>query len=109
MERVEARAVHERQSQARLRLGEAGGVTGPGVYTVTRSSYRRGMGSPLSERLAAGIAAQDQAAIAACFADDVQFRALVPPGCGSGAGPQRQAPSSQRGSATRPSSTWSRR
>jgi hypothetical protein len=36
--------------------------------------------SLLSERLAAGIAAQDQAAIAACFADDAQFRALIPPG-----------------------------
>ena len=34
----------------------------------------------LSERLVAGIAAQDEAAIAACFADDAEVRALVPPG-----------------------------
>jgi hypothetical protein len=32
------------------------------------------------ERLVAGIAAQDEAAIASCFSDDVQFRALVPAG-----------------------------
>ena len=34
----------------------------------------------LSERLVAGIAGQDEAAIAACFAHDAQFRALIPPG-----------------------------
>lgn len=34
----------------------------------------------LSERLVAAIAGQDEAAIAACFADDAQFRALIPPG-----------------------------
>ena len=34
----------------------------------------------LAERLVAGIAAQDQDAITACFADDVAFRALSPPG-----------------------------
>ncbi len=31
-------------------------------------------------RLVAAIAAQDTSAIAACFADDVQLRALIPPG-----------------------------
>ena len=35
---------------------------------------------PLSERLVEAIAGRDEAAIAACFADDAQFRALVPPG-----------------------------
>ncbi|MDQ2915523.1 MAG: nuclear transport factor 2 family protein [Chloroflexota bacterium] len=34
----------------------------------------------LSERLVEGIAGRDEAAIAACFADDARFRALVPPG-----------------------------
>jgi hypothetical protein len=34
----------------------------------------------ISQRLVAGIAAQDEAAIAACFADEAQFRALIPPG-----------------------------
>src|SRR5436190_20372503 len=34
----------------------------------------------IAERLVAAIAAQDEAAIAACFAEDVQFRALSPPG-----------------------------
>ena len=38
------------------------------------------MGTPLSERLVAGIAAADETAIAACFTEDVQFRALIPPG-----------------------------
>ena len=38
------------------------------------------MAYELSERLVAGIAAQDEAAIAACFADDAEFRALSPPG-----------------------------
>ena len=38
------------------------------------------MANRLSERLVAGIAAQDQAAIEACFSDDAQFRALIPPG-----------------------------
>ena len=42
--------------------------------------YVRRMRNGLSERFVAGIAAQDQAAIAACFADDAEFRALVPPG-----------------------------
>ncbi len=37
------------------------------------------MWNGLSERLVAGIAAQNEAAIAACLTDDVQFRALVPP------------------------------
>jgi ketosteroid isomerase-like protein len=34
----------------------------------------------LSERLVGAIAAQDGAAIAACFADGAEFRALSPPG-----------------------------
>ena len=34
----------------------------------------------LAQRLVAGIAAQDEAAIAACFATDAAFRALIPPG-----------------------------
>ena len=34
----------------------------------------------LGERLVAGIAAQDEAAIASCFAGDAQLRALIPPG-----------------------------
>jgi hypothetical protein len=34
----------------------------------------------ISRRLVAGIAAQDEAAIAACFADEARFRALIPPG-----------------------------
>ena len=34
----------------------------------------------LAQRLVAGIAAQDEAAIAACFAADAAFRALIPPG-----------------------------
>lgn len=34
----------------------------------------------LSERLVEGIAGRDEAAIAACFTDAAQFRALVPPG-----------------------------
>jgi ketosteroid isomerase-like protein len=34
----------------------------------------------LGERLVAAIAAQDEAAIAACFAEDAEFRALSPPG-----------------------------
>ena len=38
------------------------------------------MPNELAEQLVAGIAAQDAAAIAACFAEDVQFRALTPPG-----------------------------
>jgi hypothetical protein len=38
------------------------------------------VGDSISERLVAGIAGQDEAAIAACFAEDAQFRALIPPG-----------------------------
>ncbi len=38
------------------------------------------MPNELAEQLVAGIAAQDEAAIAACFAEDVRFRALSPPG-----------------------------
>jgi hypothetical protein len=36
--------------------------------------------SALAEQLVAAIAAQDEAAIAACFAEDAEFRALTPPG-----------------------------
>jgi hypothetical protein len=36
--------------------------------------------SALAEQLAAAISAQDGTAIAACFADDAEFRALTPPG-----------------------------
>ena len=38
------------------------------------------MPNELAEQLVAGIAAQDEAAIAACFAEDARFRALSPPG-----------------------------
>jgi hypothetical protein len=38
------------------------------------------MSQPLAERLVAAIAAQDQAQIAGCFAEAVEFRAMVPPG-----------------------------
>lgn len=38
------------------------------------------MRRPVGERLVAGIAAQDQAAIASCFTVDAEFRALTPPG-----------------------------
>ena len=38
------------------------------------------MPTELAEQLVAGIAAQDEAAIAACFAEDARFRALSPPG-----------------------------
>ena len=38
------------------------------------------MPASLGERLVAGIASQDEAAIAACFAADAQFRALIPDG-----------------------------
>jgi hypothetical protein len=38
------------------------------------------MSDSLGERLVAGIAAQDAAAISSCFADDAQFRALTPNG-----------------------------
>jgi hypothetical protein len=34
----------------------------------------------ISERLVAGIASHDEAAIAFCFAEEAQFRALIPPG-----------------------------
>jgi hypothetical protein len=36
--------------------------------------------SALCDRLVAGIAAQDEAAIADCFAREARFRALIPPG-----------------------------
>jgi hypothetical protein len=39
-----------------------------------------GVPDSLAQRLVAGIAAQDEAAIAACFAADATFRALIPPG-----------------------------
>ena len=38
------------------------------------------MPTELAEQLVAGIAAQDEAAIAACFAEDARLRALSPPG-----------------------------
>src|SRR5436309_1025096 len=38
------------------------------------------MSDSFGERLVAGIAAQDAAAIASCFAENVQFRALSPNG-----------------------------
>ncbi len=38
------------------------------------------MSDSLGTRLVAGIAAQDAAAIASCFAEDVEFRALTPNG-----------------------------
>ena len=38
------------------------------------------MPDSLGKRLVAGIAAQDAAAIASCFADDAEFRALTPNG-----------------------------
>jgi hypothetical protein len=38
------------------------------------------VGDLVSERLVAGIAAQDEAAISACFAPDAEFRALTPAG-----------------------------
>ena len=38
------------------------------------------MPESLAQRLVAGIAAQDEDAIAACFAADAAFRALIPPG-----------------------------
>ncbi len=38
------------------------------------------MGAPVGERLVAAIAAQDAAALAACFADGAELRALIPPG-----------------------------
>jgi ketosteroid isomerase-like protein len=50
------------------------------VDRVVGSSYLGGVRNALSERLVAGIAAQDEAAIAGCFADDAEFRALSPPG-----------------------------
>jgi hypothetical protein len=34
----------------------------------------------LADRLVTGIAKRDEAAIAACFADDAEFRALIPSG-----------------------------
>ena len=36
--------------------------------------------SALAEQLVAAIVAQDEAAIAACFAENAEFRALTPPG-----------------------------
>ena len=38
------------------------------------------MTDPVGERLVAAIRAQDEAGIAACFATDAQFRALLPSG-----------------------------
>jgi hypothetical protein len=38
------------------------------------------MPAPLSEQLVAGIAAQDETAIADCFSEGAEFRALSPPG-----------------------------
>ena len=38
------------------------------------------MAAPLGSRLVDAIAAQDEAAIAACFAPDAEFRGLTPPG-----------------------------
>src|SRR6476659_8759301 len=38
------------------------------------------MSDALAERLVAGIAKRDEAAIAACFAADAEFRALIPSG-----------------------------
>ena len=38
------------------------------------------MQGALSDRLVAGIVAQDEAAIAGCFAPEAQLRALIPPG-----------------------------
>ena len=35
---------------------------------------------PIGSRFVAGIAAQDVSELAACFADGVEFRALIPPG-----------------------------
>ena len=38
------------------------------------------MPNSIFERLVAGIASQDEAAIAACFTEEAHFRALTPPG-----------------------------
>ena len=38
------------------------------------------MSDALADRLVTGIAKRDEAAIAACFADDAEFRALIPSG-----------------------------
>ena len=38
------------------------------------------MAAEVADRLVAAIAAQDSAALAACFARDAEFRALIPPG-----------------------------
>ncbi|MGH2933641.1 MAG: nuclear transport factor 2 family protein [Gaiellaceae bacterium] len=38
------------------------------------------MRESVAQLLVAGITARDEAAIAACFADQAQFRALIPPG-----------------------------
>ena len=38
------------------------------------------MSESIGARLVEAIAAQDTAALATCFADDAQFRALIPPG-----------------------------
>jgi ketosteroid isomerase-like protein len=59
---------------------------GPLVLTVPKAAqpplYDRPMlpEAAVGTRLVEAIAAQDVAAIASCFAADVQFRALVPPG-----------------------------
>jgi hypothetical protein len=39
-----------------------------------------GVHDPLARRLIAGITEQDEQALAACFADDAAFRALIPSG-----------------------------
>jgi hypothetical protein len=44
------------------------------------AAYDARVRDSISERLVAGIAGQDDAAIAACFAEDAEFRALIPPG-----------------------------
>jgi len=54
----------------------------------------------LAQRLVAGIAAQDEDAIAACFAADAAFRALIPPGLRERTAPHRPRRSSFPGSGT---------
>jgi ketosteroid isomerase-like protein len=44
------------------------------------TSYTRRISGDVGTQLIAAIAAQDGAALAACFAPDAQFRALIPPG-----------------------------
>jgi ketosteroid isomerase-like protein len=47
--------------------------------------------SSVPEQLVAGIAARDASAIAACFTEDAQFRALIPPGLRERAGASEAA------------------